>query len=250
MRSHDRAPRPRIIANLAMSVDGKIDSALREGAGFSSRLDRDRMDRLRADADALLVGAATVRTEDPPLHIKDPARRHQRAAAGRREELLVVVVSRRGKIDPGARFLREPAAARVLAVPGDLDPSELAPLDAHVASGALEIFKAGAGAVDLRALVSALQQRGSKTVLVEGGGELIASFLEADLLDELHVTLCPTLLGGRTAPTPVGGAGWPIAERRTLQLAGFEQAGNELYLRYDVTQRQAAARSKDTVAER
>ena len=120
--------RPRIIANVAASVDGKIDSVLREGAGFSSRSDRDRMDEIRAWADAIVVGADTVRAENPPLRIKDPERRRRREAALRNPELIVVVVSATGGVPPSARFLREPAAARVLAVPDDLPDEALSPL--------------------------------------------------------------------------------------------------------------------------
>lgn len=250
MRAHERVSRPRIIANLAMSVDGKIDSTAREGAGFSSRLDRDRMDRLRAEADALVVGAGTVRAEDPPLYIRDPARRHQRAAAGRAEDLVVVVVSRSGHVDPAARFLREAAEGRVLAVPEDIDPRALEPLAPLVAAGTLDVVRAGHGAVDLRALVHGLATRGCRTILVEGGGELVAEFLDEDLLDELHLTLCPTLIGGRAAPTPVGGAGWPLAARRMLQLLDVEQAGGELFLQYGITPRADAAAGTDALAER
>ncbi len=234
VRTHERPARPRIIANLAMSVDGKIDSAGREGAGFSSRLDRDRMDQLRAEADALVVGAGTVRSEDPPLHVRDPARRHQRVAAGRREDLVVVVVSRSGLVDPAARFLRENAEARLLAVPEDLPDEALEPLRGVTADGTLRVVRLGRGGVDVRALVRHLAEQGCRTVLVEGGGELVADFLDADLLDELRVTLCPALIGGRSAPTLVGGAGWPLARRRILQLVAVEQRGGELFLRYEV----------------
>lgn len=241
MRSHERPARPRIIANLAMSVDGKIDSVNYEGAGFSSRLDRDRMDQLRAEVDALVVGAGTIRSEDPPLHIRDPGRRHQRREAGRKEELIVVVVSSSGRIDPSARFLREPATARLIAVPEDLTEEALAPLAPLAQDGTIEFVRFGQGTVDLRALVQSLARRGCRLVLVEGGGELLADFLDADLLDELRVTLCPTLIGGRNAPTLVGGEGWRLIERRLLQLTHCEQKGMEVFLRYDVGHRETVA---------
>lgn len=217
-----------------MSADGKIDSAAHEGAGFSSRLDRARMDEVRAQADALVVGAGTVRAEDPPLHVRDPALRHARANAGRAADLVVVVVSRTGALPPSARFLREPAQARILAVPPGVEDAALEPLSAHTGTGALEVFRAGGEDVDIAALVAMLAARGCRTVLVEGGGELVSAFLDADLLDELRLTLCPTLIGGAGAPTPVGGAARRLADRRLLQLREVEHAGDELFLRYEI----------------
>lgn len=232
------APRPRVIANLAVSVDGKIDAAAREGGGFSSRFDRDRMDELRARADALIVGARTVRSEDPPLRVRDPSRRHQRASAGRHEELTVVVVSRSGDLPPGARFLREPARRRVLAVPAEGGSAEaLAGLERLLHDGVLEIFRAGVDGVDLEALLGDLGADGHQTVLLEGGGEIVAGFLEADLLDELFVTVCPCLIGGRDAPTPVDGEGWTLSDRRRLELSSMERVGDELFLHYELVGR-------------
>jgi riboflavin-specific deaminase-like protein len=192
------------------------------------------VDGLRALADILVVGAGTIRAENPPLHIRDPARRRQRQAAGRGQELVVVVVSGRGQVPPNARFLSEPAQARILAVPGDLTEEALVHLTPWIMTRELEVFRAGAGAVDIAALVEHLGRRGARTILVEGGGELVAAFLEADLLDELRVTLCPALIGGRDAPTPVDGEGRPLALRRKLRLAEVERAGDELFLRYEL----------------
>lgn len=234
VRTSERHPRPRIIANLAVSADGKLDSTQREGAGFSSRLDRDRLDQLRATADAVVVGAGTIRHENPPMNIKDPGRRHQRLQAGLAEDLIVVVVSGSGNIPADAKFLKQPASARLLAVPESLDNAALSPLNAAISSGELEVWRGGQKRVDIRSLVQELGRRGCQMVLLEGGGELLAAFLEHDLLDELHLTVCPTLVGGRTAPTPVDGDGWPLAQRKPLRLVRVEQGGEELFLHYEV----------------
>jgi riboflavin-specific deaminase-like protein len=233
-----RVVRPRVIANVAVSVDGKIDAHVREGGGFSSRFDRDRVDELRARADALVVGAGTVRSEDPPLRVRDPSRRHHRAAEGRSEELTVVVLSRSGDLPPGARFLREPARRRILAVPAEGGAAEtMQGLERLVNDGLLEVFRVGVEGVDLEALLAELAEDGHRTVLVEGGGEVIASFLDEDLLDELYITVCPCLIGGREAPTAVDGDGWPLAQRRRMELAEIERVGDELFLRYELVGR-------------
>ncbi len=224
--------RVHVFANLAVSLDGKIDSFLREGGGFSSRYDRDRLDAFRTEADVLIVGAGTIRVEDPPLRIRDPSRRRERRAAGRAEELAVVVVSRSGNIPARARFLREPAHARLLVLPQELPASALAPLAGAVEHGALEVLRCGEGEVALPLLFEELGRRGYRSVLVEGGGGLIASLLDRELLDEIRVTLCPTLIGGRAAPTLVDGEGWPLAHRLRLRLVEMERVGDEIFLRY------------------
>ncbi len=230
-----RAPRRvRVVACVAVTADGKIDSAAREGGGFASRLDRDRLDALRAEADALVVGARTVRTEDPPFRVRDPARRHRRRERGRPEQPLVVVISRSGEIPPQARFLHEPCGGRLLALPENPAPAVSGGLEALVRGGELELVRAGHGEVDVEVLLAQLGTRGVRSVLVEGGGEMLAAFVERDLLDELCVTICPVLLGGRDAPTAVEGRGLSIAGRRRLELLEVERAADELFLRYRV----------------
>lgn len=234
MAPNDRPLRPRIIANLAMTADGKIDSRFREGGGFSSRSDRARMDQHRAAADALLVGAATIRAEDPPLFIRSAAARAARQAEGRAEQLIVGVVSRSGQIPPKARWLRDPAQARLLVVPHSVAADALEPLVESIDSGRLAVERFGQTEVDLTAFVGALAARGVQRLLVEGGGNTVAGFVEAGLLDELHLTVCPTILGGRDAPTPVEGAGWRIADRLGLRLANVERIDDELFLHWVV----------------
>jgi riboflavin-specific deaminase-like protein len=237
VRTHEPGHRPRIVANLAMSADGKIDSVYREGQGLGSRLDRDRLDELRAEADAIVVGAATIRAEDPPMGVRDPARRHQRIAQGRPAHPTPVVISRTADIPLTARFLAGEAPQKIVAVPADLDPFATAPYEALAAGGAVRVLRAGAGEVDLHALAAALHDDGARLVVVEGGGEVVAAFLAAGLLDELRLTLVPTILGGRNAPTPVEGDGWTFADRRRLTLLESERVGDELYLRYEVNLR-------------
>ncbi|RMF76069.1 MAG: 2,5-diamino-6-(ribosylamino)-4(3H)-pyrimidinone 5'-phosphate reductase [Acidobacteria bacterium] len=225
--------RVEVVGCVAVSADGKIDSARREGGGFQSRLDRDRLDALRAQADALVVGARTIRAEDPPFRVRDPARRHRRRELGRPEQPLVVVVSRSGRIPADARVLREPAGGRLLAMPRDA-PAPSPELETAVRQGLLEIVRCGERDVALDELLDELARRDVRRVLVEGGGETLAGFVEQDLLDELCVTVCPVLLGGRDAPTAVEGRGLPVARRRHLELLELERAGGELFLRYRV----------------
>jgi 5-amino-6-(5-phosphoribosylamino)uracil reductase len=217
--------RPRIIANLAISVDGKIDSALFEGGRFSSRRDRERLDALRARADALVIGAGTMRHENPPLFIRNAEARAARVAEGRHEHLIVVVISRSGQIPVDARFLSEPARERWIVTPEGvtLEPTLLQ---------AAQHRELGPEQVDLERLATQLARAGVETLLVEGGGTTLAAFNAVDLLDELYLTLCPVLIGGKDAPTLCDGPPRALADLRRWQLDSLERFDHELFLRY------------------
>ena len=168
-----------------------------------------------------------------PRTVRDPTRRPRRREQGLPDQPLVVVLSRGGELPEGARLFREPTGARLLVLPRSAPPVAPA-LDDLARRGELEVLRFGEESVDLAALLGELAARGGRTALVEGGGETLASFVEQDLLDELCVTICPVLLGGRDAPTAVEGRGLSIAGRRRLELLEVERAADELFLRYRV----------------
>jgi 2,5-diamino-6-(ribosylamino)-4(3H)-pyrimidinone 5'-phosphate reductase len=222
--------RPFVCINMAMTADGKITSASREEPAFASRLDRKTMDRLRAEADAVLVGAGTLRADDPPLHVRDPEMKARRSALGKPDGLVNVLVTASAQIDPHSRFFTGgTATGRIVATVEDAPKDHLARL-AEVA----EVWTVGRGAVDLLALLTRLKARGIERLLVEGGGELNWGFLRDDLVDELYVTIAPALLGGRDAPTPFEGDGLPMAGRRRMRLVSSEVVDGEIFCRYAV----------------
>jgi 2,5-diamino-6-(ribosylamino)-4(3H)-pyrimidinone 5'-phosphate reductase len=222
--------RPFVYVNMAMTADGKITSAEREYAAFTSRHDKRTMDRLRAEADAVLVGAGTLRADDPPLTVRDPAMREHRARLGKPAELGTVVISARLDLPPQARFFRDgDPARRVVATVEEAPEARVRALAERAA-----VWRVGRGRVDVPELLRRLRASGVERLLVEGGGETNWSFLEADAVDELYVTLAPCLLGGRDAPTLLEGTGLRLAERRRLRLLSCEREGEELYLRWAV----------------
>lgn len=207
-----------MVACLAAGPDGRI-ATVRGEAALGSREDRRRLAGLRREADAIVVGAATVRREDPPF----PA------------DVPVAVVSRSGRLPLAARLLAEGATApRILAVPEDLALGLLGPLAELRAAGRLEVLRVGRGGVDIPALLSELGRRGARRVLLEGGGETFAAFLAARAVDELLLTVVPLLPGGKEAPGLVGGEGWSLAEAPRLELLEVDRSGSELFLRYAV----------------
>ena len=222
--------RPFVTMNMAMTADGKITSAKREQPAFSSRQDKTMMDKYRAEADAILVGAGTLRADDPPLHVRDPEMQEYRAALGKPAPLLNVLVTASASIDPGSRFFHEGlSSGRIVATVEEAPPERLARLRA-----VSDVWTVGRGSVDLRELLRRLRERGVERLLVEGGGELNWGFVRDDLVDELYVTIAPALLGGRDAPTLCEGEGLAMADQRRLQLIAADVIDGEIYCRYRV----------------
>jgi riboflavin-specific deaminase-like protein len=156
--------------------------------------------------------------------------RAHRRSLGKPDGLLNVVVTASAGLDSGCRFFRdEHAAGRIVATVEDAPDGRLAPLAARA-----EVWKIGRGRVDLAELLRRLRRRGVERLLVEGGGELNWGFVAADLLDELYVTVAPSLLGGSLAPTLLEGEGLRMAARRRLRLVSCEPRGDEVYLRWAI----------------
>lgn len=222
--------RPYVYVNMAMTVDGKITSAAREYPKFASLRDRERMDRLRAEADALIVGAGTIRADDPKLHVRSAEMREYRATLGKPAGLHRVLVSAGLDVDPHSRFFdRSHGGDSLIATVEDADPLRVAALE-----GVAEIWRIGRGRVELRVLLERLLQRGIERLLLEGGGELNWHFFAADLVDEINVTIAPALLGGRDAPTLLEGEGLAMEQQRRLRLVDLRREGDELFCRYSV----------------
>lgn len=222
--------RPFVYVNMAVTADGKITSAAREYPAFTTPHDRKTMDRLRAEADAVLVGAGTLRADDPPLGVRDDEMRRYRASLGKPPGLVNVLVTASAAVDPASRFFTAPeASARIVATVEDASPDRLARLRTRA-----EVWTIGRGEVDLPALCRRLRARGVERLLVEGGGELNWGFVRDDLVDELYVTVAPALLGGRSAPTFLEGEGLSMSARRRLRLVAVERVGDEIYARWSV----------------
>jgi len=222
--------RPFVYINMAMTADGKITSFRREYPRFTSAVDKKTMDKLRAEADAVLVGAGTLRADDPPLQVRDPEMKAYRRKLGKPASLTTIVVTARVDLDPEARFFRGPEEAkRIVATVEDAPADKLEAL-----AGKAEVLKAGRGRVDLPRLLALLAERGVERLLVEGGGDLNWGFVRDGLVDELYVTIAPCLFGGRLAPTLLEGDGLTMDQRKHLRLLHMERVGDEIYCRYAV----------------
>ncbi|MDO3647475.1 RibD family protein [Nocardia mangyaensis] len=221
--------RPRVLLSVAASLDGYIDDASAQRLLLSNSADFDRVDQVRADSDAILVGAQTLRTDNPRLLVNSAERRAARVAAGKPEYPVKVTVTDSGELDPGLRFWHtggrklvytsEAGAARLR---GRLDSSaEVVVLGSRLA---------------LPALLDDLGARGVERLMVEGGTGMHTGFLAADLVDEIRLAIAPILVGDPAAPRFVAPARFPGGAQRRLQLAGVEQLGDVAVLNYLVDQ--------------
>ncbi|GAB6878064.1 2,5-diamino-6-(ribosylamino)-4(3H)-pyrimidinone 5'-phosphate reductase [Halorubrum gandharaense] len=221
-----------VVVNAAQSVDGKLSTRRREQLRISGDEDFDRVDRIRAAADAVMVGVGTVLADDPHLTLDEEDRRVQRLRNGRSGHPARVVADSRGRTPTDARILDNEATTYLL-VSEDTPPSRREEL---TAAGA-EVVVAGEERVDLAAGLTELGERGVDRLMVEGGGELIFSLFEAELVDELQVYVGSLVVGGREAPTLADGEGFVDAFPR-LELTKTERLDDGIVLSYEVGDRE------------
>ena len=214
--------------NMATSLDGRIAPADRRKLRLGTDEDIVRMEAHRAWADVIVLGAGTVRAEDPPMELKDPEQVRRREEKGRPSHPAVAVVTRSGDV-PEGRIWRTPGRHLVVTVEGAPEPS-----------GGVEVWRVGRDGVDVAALVDRLAAEGMPNVLVEGGGGLAGAFFGADVVDEFHLTITPWLLGGEEAPTPAD-APEPFPVPPEFELVGLEARPEELFLTYRRARRGAVA---------
>lgn len=212
-----------VVVNAAVSVDGKLSSRRREQVRISGPDDFARVNRLRGLSDAVVVGIGTVVADDPHLTVDVEALPDWLGFTG---QPVRVVVDSRARIPMDARVL-DGAAETVVLV------SESAPDDrvmALEAAGA-GVIRRGTGRVDLCAGFGALAERGVERVMVEGGGTVIASLFEADLVDVLSVYVGSMVIGGETAPTLVDGPGF-VEDYPRLSLESVARVDDGVLLQY------------------
>lgn len=218
--------RPYVIVSAAMSLDGYLDDVSPKRLMLSNAADFDRVDGVRADVDAIAVGAGTVRADDPRLLVRSAERRAAREAAGLPASPLRVVFSPSGDLDPGARLF-DGEGGPVVVYTSDRG-REACPLG----PGAAEVVSLGDGPVDPRPALDDLARRGVGRLLVEGGGTVHTLFLSEDLVDEVHVAVAPFLLGSAGGPRFVHAAAFPQSPQRPLHLAETRAIGEVALLVY------------------
>jgi diaminohydroxyphosphoribosylaminopyrimidine deaminase/5-amino-6-(5-phosphoribosylamino)uracil reductase len=223
-----RLGRPHVTMKVAMTLDGRIADVHGASKWITGEAARAQAHRLRSEADAIVAGVGTVLRDDPALTVR-------RERPWPREPYRVVLDTH-ARTPAAARCIFAGTPARALVVTGpDAAAERVAALRAAGAT-VVAVAPAGAG-VDLPSALSVLADREVRSVLVEGGGELHGSFVDAGLVDRVAVFVAPRLLGGRTATPSIGGSGRPLNEALTLGHLEVTRLDDDLLIEADVIRR-------------
>lgn len=224
--------RPYVTLSCAMSIDGFLDSAAPHRLAMSNAADLDRVDEVRARSDAILVGASTIRRDNPRLLVRGPARRARRLSYAQTGSPAKVTVTASGDLSPDAQFFTTGDAPRLVYSP----TGRVRRLRARLGERATVV-----GLGDTVTMAAVLDDLGERQnigrLMVEGGGSVLTQFLEADLVDELQLVVAPFFVGEPGAPRAVGAGRFPWTAARRARLAGTRQIGDVALLRYALSDR-------------
>ena len=224
--------RPFVFINMAMTADGRIATANRAVSSFGSERDREHLLELRATADAVMCGARTVESSVVTLG-PGPARfRRLRRKRGLSAYNLRILVSGSGTLQPRARIFQHRFSPILLLTTARAARSRIDRLSKLV--DAMKIC--GGKEIDFGAALTWLRAKWNvKRLLCEGGGELNSALFRAGVVDELHLTVCPKVFGGRHAPTIAEGRDLEhLVDAARLNLKSVQRVGDELFLVYRV----------------
>ncbi|MCU0525772.1 MAG: RibD family protein [Elainella sp. Prado103] len=224
-----RLDRPYTTLVLAMSADGKIADRDRAAARFGSPRDKQHLETQIAQSDAVLFGAGTLRAYGTTLRVTQPNLLALRAQQGQPSQPIQIVCSQSGQFAPQLPFFQQPVPRWLLSCPNP-DPDQLAQWNSLFER--LIPLCQSAGQTDWHATLQQLQRLGIDRLAITGGSELAADLFAADLIDEFWLTICPLLLGGIQAPSPIGGWGRLETEAARLTLLSCEVIDQEVFLHY------------------
>jgi riboflavin-specific deaminase-like protein len=221
---------PFVFVNMAMTADGKISTANRALSSFGSKRDLEHLYELRATADAVMAGARTAEVID--LKMGPGGKRFEalRLRNGLNRFNLRIVVSGSGSMDPNATIFQHRFSPIIVVTTSRAPAARLASLR-KVAD---EVVVAGSREVDFEFVFRHLRRQWNvRRLLSEGGGELNDAVFRAGLVDELHLTICPKIFGGRAAPTIVEGRGFRfLRDAAVMKLKSMRRVGPEVFLVY------------------
>jgi 5-amino-6-(5-phosphoribosylamino)uracil reductase len=225
------AERPYTLLSCGMSIDGYLDCPTVNRLPVSNAADFDRVDAVRATCDAILVGAATVRNDNPRLLIRSQARRDERLGRGLLPSPVKVTVTARADLDPDTDFFATGESEKVVYCASPVVGA------AHERLGPVATVVDGGEPVDMRWISEDLYARGVRRLMVEGGGTVHTQFLTADLADELHLVVAPFFVGDSRSRRFVGDGEFPWNPHRRATLAEVRQIDDVVLLRYALSAR-------------
>lgn len=210
--------RPYVFINVAMTADGKIDTFQRKGSAISSELDKERVDLLRSEADAIMVGGRTLLDEDPKLTVKSEALRAERVARGLLPNPIKVGVVTEARLNPDSDFLKTGPANIVIFTTRWTSKHHVSLLK----SLGVDVYVDDSEKVNLPKALETLKELGVERLMVEGGATLNFELLRLGLVDEINAYMAPMIFGGANAPTMVSGPGFERSDAIPLNLVNVE----------------------------
>lgn len=219
---------PAVLANFAITLDGKVSTRSRTPSLFTSPRDKQRLLEIRALGDALLVGRGTVEADTMSMGLPDAALRAERIARGQAEYPLRVVISREGKFRPSWKIFHSPGGRVLLFSAPGMDPALREQLSCLPGVELILMEDLSVAGV-LRVLA---ESHRVQTVVCEGGPTLLRSLLEIDALEELYLTIAPRVFGGIDAPTLTGTHGDYFRPPVNFSLVDFSLEDGEVYTHY------------------
>lgn len=223
--------RPYTVLSCGVSLDGYLDSASEERLLLSNDADFDRVDEVRSGSDAILVGAGTVRRDNPALLVRSERRRQRRVEQGLTETPVKVTVTAEGNLDPDGQFFAAGECEKLVYC-----ASGTAAKTSEVLSGLATVIDGGAE-VSMRALSEDLHQRGIRRLMVEGGGTIHTQFLTDGLADELQFVVAPLFVGDSRAPRFVSDGEFPWCNEHRATLIEVRPIDDVVLLRYALSDR-------------
>lgn len=225
------ADRPYTLLSCSVSLDGYLDSPAVPRLPLSNAADFERVDGVRASCDAILVGASTIRHDDPRLLVRSEGRRNRREQRGLPASPVKVTVTSSGNLDPSGRFFTTGPGDKIVYCP--------AATRATLAAGltrAATIVDLGAR-VTMRAVAEDLAARGVRRLMVEGGATVHTQFLTNNLVDELQLVIAPMFVGDSRARRFVTDGSFPWTHDQRAELADVQRIGDVVMLRYALSDR-------------
>jgi 5-amino-6-(5-phosphoribosylamino)uracil reductase len=222
--------RPYTLLSCCVSIDGYIGHAASRLL-LSNDADFDRVDAVRASCDAILVGAETVRIDNPRLLVRSESRREERAARGLPESPVKVTVTRRAELDARADFFNVGDTEKIVYC------ASARAANARDRLGRVATIVDAGDNVEMRTLSTDLAARGVDRLMVEGGGTVHTQFLTDDIVDELQLTVAPVFVGDSDATRFVRDGVFPWNPARRAELVDVQKLGDVVLLRYALSSR-------------
>jgi 5-amino-6-(5-phosphoribosylamino)uracil reductase len=223
--------RPYTLLSCGISIDGYLDDASQTRLILSNEADLDRIDAVRASCDAIMVGAATVRRDDPQLLVRTPSRRDERVARGLPPSPIKVTVTTMAQLDVGAKFFTAGGVDKLVYCTRAAVPH------ARDRLGSVATVVDGGPDVQMPRISEDLWSRGVRRLMVEGGAVIHTQFLTHDLADELQLVVAPFFVGSSRATRFLKDGQFPWNRDRRATLAEVRRIDDVVLLRYALSTR-------------